>query len=275
MKQTSLPPLEAKRPELVFFYYHGKTWKLAQGHGSDYFSSGDTKKFKLPLHKRMGKCQVVIADGNTHDNYDCTDRKDLVLNLGKYYLNHPRVIALAITSERLGTQLGYFYPEVSKPRQGLDLRYQCPSVFSIGNLYGCIRPKSFNLDVSLVAPGNGKLLYTYTCGSGDTREEITEVTENQVIRVEVKKAKTDYCLMAFAFKGDKKRAAYLHVRFYDNKYIPLASPYAKGDKVCVSYESQAYRSGDRQYKGSGCKDLEGLTISWDSIGRVSVYDPRR
>jgi hypothetical protein len=287
----SMKPIEADIPELRFWYEKGGALKSVWGHAGDFFAAGDAKKFVVKLHKDAGKCQLTYDDGDSHFTKDCAGLSTMTLDLGKYYANHPDVIGISVATEKLGIQMGFFYPNLRAERDVLPVEYKCPGQSSNKTMSTCTRPASYQffLNAQIEDGSAGEMQFVRKCNKTSMQTDVIPVTGAGPITVSLQSMTPDYCVIQLNLRQNKqadgtytiKKQQNLFVRFYDEKYIPLPIPeltkQSDGNwKACApeSYEKYSVNGNDRGswtqskcYTVGGSKDTE-IDV-WDRSGRFS------
>lgn len=288
-KPLSMKPVDAKIPELTFYYWKDNSWRLVRGHGGEYFQPGDPKKFKVKVHKDSGKCLINYQDGDAHTVYNCKGQSEVEFDLGNYSITTPEVFGMSVATEDLGIQVGYFYPNVHPQRAVLGVDYKCPYQNTNGNISVCTRPASYKFVVMalLSNPGPGKLQFVRACSGQPTQTTVIDVSGPGAQQVELVNDYPGYCIMSLNYRnvlpdgsmGEVREQQIIHIRFYNPEYIPLSVPsvieWQSGYKVCSgeAYEKVSLNGSDRGGMGFGkCLESKSAQLSflaWDSIGRLA------
>lgn len=290
-KAVSMKPVDARIPELRFWYEKNGQMKDVYGSGGDYFNAGDAKQFKVKLHKNGGNCQLTYTDGDSNFTKDCRGMSTYTLDLGTYYVNHPSVVGISVAMEKLGIQQGYFYPQVNpSPFPELPVSYKCPQQESTDGISVCTRPATyqFNFTVSVKENFPGLLQYARKCVS-DATETVDVFTINGAgdVPLTFNSSLAQYCTISVALKQNPqpdgsyaiKKKNVIHLNFYNPQYIPLPIPVinkvANGWQVCGAeeYDATSLNLVDGGGIGSGkCKTVNASSmeaLAWDDIGRFS------
>ena len=282
----SMKPNDAKVPELVFFYLKAGKWIRANGQGADYFAVGEKKQFKVRVSPEGGECVLYYQDGDTSKTFNCTDQNEVVMDLGTYYKNHPTIVGFSVAMKKLGIQFANFYPVMGTKRAPLPISFKCPQQDTGGgNISTCSRPAtySFNMTVSVKAPGTGKLQYVKQCAGDPVLQSYTQDTNGPAdFTYTLSQGSANYCAVSFNFKSDDGTVAQqqlMNVRFYNEQYIPLGVPTvtktANGFQVCAAENYDAVTvNGEAQSSMSigDCKEFQVSNLdftAWDQIGRVT------
>lgn len=246
-----LTPLKANKPELRFWYLKNGQWKEALGTSADHFNIGDPKKFKVQVHPKMKKCEVSYQDGNIHDTVNCDDKRQLVIDMGKYTEISNSSISLSVLSENAGTQFGHFQPYTNTLYNPIPLSFKCPQISRSGGLYTCIRPGEFKfkVKVDMITDPNEvvELKFSYRCNDG-YRDNGTVNLDSSGHIFEFDHEYSEFCTLGFGLiDGSDKYASFLYIRYYDKEYTPNPDPYKKGSKWCIDKGSSLYAM-DNKYK---------------------------
>lgn len=279
-----LPPVDAAIPEMPFSYMSNGSWREAFGQGSAKFSVGDTKKFKISLFSKGGACILRVLNGDTDRALSCTGKKELELDLGTYQAGEPEIISFVTTYEKLGTQVGYFYPSLAKERPVLDVSFKCPYQSQNGGFSVCTRPATYRFlyHLSFKEAVLGKFIHRRQCAGQPLEETVFDASGPFEKEFEITSAVPTYCVIGIGEKNTGK-AHVIHVRFYDPKYIPLLPPLIKGSlgahKVCAAdtYDALSVNNTyEYELKLGGCAPPTFasplLVFAWDRFGRFSFLE---
>lgn len=279
-----MPPIEAGIPELPFSYLSNGIWRETYGHGSARFSEGDTKKFKIDLFSDEGDCILRVINGDVDTAINCSNKKEIELDLGKYKKSEPEVLSFVVTYQNLGSQVGYFYPSLAKERPTLDVSYICPYQAQNGGFSVCTRPATYRFlyRLNFNDPVSGKFIHRRQCVGQPLEETIFESSGPFEREFELNSPVPTYCVIGIGEKNTGKSHV-IHVRFYDPKYIPLLPPYVKktasASKVCANDKYDAL-SINKTYQTKLNKDectsavfySPLLIFAWDKFGRFSFLE---
>lgn len=221
---TPLPTissLQAEKPELQFQYLKAGAYLPVNGHGSDHFLPGDTKRFKVQVPAKSGKCQLRYIDGDEDSFSDCTGKTEVELDHGAYYKNHPGVVGISIITKKFGSQFGIFYPNIGTQREPLNVAFNCPWKETRSDTSVCTRPAGYKFYFTVKPPSAGKLYFSYQCRGEPLHEETLDVVEEKIFFLD--QAKPTYCVIGLGFKQlEIIQAQTIHVRFYDPAHTPEA-----------------------------------------------------
>lgn len=286
-KVASMTPLQARIPEMKFWYWKDGGYVPAYGHVADYFEAGAPKKFKIQLYN-SGKCEARIIDGDTDLTRNCNGLSQLEFDLGSYGISQPSVLGISVAQEKLGIQQAYLYPRLGPPINPLEVDFRCPYQASNQNLSVCSRPAGYNFHFTakVNTTGVGQLLYTYQCVGGSLYSEIRAITGVQAESFDLKVDGPAYCEVGLALRQNKLPVGWsniqsrnVYLRFYDPAYIPLGVPsYTVGNSHILACAGDDYNAWtlNGQEKGSmnagKCKKVNGPSLevaAWDGLGRFS------
>jgi hypothetical protein len=234
-----MPPVEAGIPELAFSYFWSNTWKEAYGHASARFVAGEKKKFKISLFSKGGECTIRTLNGDVDSAQSCTGKKEIEIDLGNYKNSEPEVLSFVVSYEKLGTQVGYFYPNLSKDRPVLNLAFVCPYQQQNGGFSVCTRPATYRFiyRLNFLDSISGKFIHRVQCVGGSLEEKIFDAQGPFDRDFELTSDKPTYCVIGIGEKNTGKSHV-IHVRFYDPRYIPLLPAVVKqtnaGLKICAT-----------------------------------------
>lgn len=281
---VSMSPDKAKVPELEFYYFKGGDWIRVHGHGGSKFQPGESRKFRIKLHKKMGDCQINYVDGDEHFTRDCKGHSSYELDLGQYYNSTPSITSFSVASEAVGIQVGHFYAAIGLQGMALPISIKCPEQSTHNNVSTCSRPATYKMKVMAINPDNeaGKIHFEYKCLNKDKVVKIDEdILGEEYKEYTINSDIPTYCVAGLALKINttKLYSHLVHIRFYDPKYIPLPAPTIKKDSkgylACAKGNYKLY-SVNGNDKGSGifsgkCERVEEKPVDiivWDEIGRV-------
>ena len=287
----SMHPIDAKIPEMRFWYWKDGEYKSAWGDKGDWFKTGDPKKFKLKLHKDAGKCQLTYQDGDSHFTKDCQGMSEFELDLGTYTSSQSPVVGFSVATENLGIQQGFFYPNLLTQFPAIPVAYKCPHSDTVGGISVCTRPATyaFNFVATITDNYPGLLQFTKKCDN-DFVPTVTPITVTGAgqLNFSVTSDTAQYCAINLAVKQNQqpdgsyaiKKEQTVHIRFYDPKYVPLPIPTMTQTKdgwhVCAPQEYKLYSVNESDGGGGifagACQDVKGNTVEfmvWDDIGRFS------
>jgi hypothetical protein len=280
--QLSMKPIDAGILEMPFHYLKDGKYVQAFGHEAASFSSGDKKVFRFKVHKRTGECQFNYNDGEDHFTKDCSQEKEIVLDLGEYNNQTPSAIRFSIASEKLGIQTGRFYPTIKRKLTSLPVRFKCPYQKTNKDVSICTRPASFDFRIKVIIEQDqkGELLYTYKCNNSAMVSEKLAIDGKGSVSLSMVSMKKDYCKIGMALKQDRDKFRHtINVKFYNPKYIPLPTPIIKkvssGYKICApeSYKAYTVNGLERgKWYHSKCKKIGAENVEvfvWDNLGRFS------
>ena len=277
----SMKPVDARIPELQFYYYKSGAWELARGQAADYFSPGDPKKFKVITHPKSGDCMINFVDGDVQKTFPCTNNSETIIDLGIYTVISPSVQAMSVVSENFGIQLGYFYPNLHSPKNMMGVEFTCPYSETNGNISVCTRPATYAFEFSFKIPTPGKLQVISQCTGGVPNIDTQTVTIPQEFKSKISSPEKNYCIVSINFvdNNNEQFQHIIHIRFYDPLYIPLSTPSVKlddqGYHICTGekYYKTLVNGEDYGVLGAGyCYVVNTPNVSiigWDTIGRVA------
>ena len=287
---SSMTPSAAKIPELKFSYWKNGAYVNAYGTSGDYFNVGEPKKFLVKLHSNGGNCQIVYDDGDSHFTKDCKNLSTIELDLGTYTATQPTVAGISVALQKLGTQQGFFYPNMLTPFTPLPVTYVCPHSDTHNGISVCIRPATykFNYIIQITDAPIGLMQVTQQCDS-DTNPTVTlvNIPGPEQISQSILSNSAQYCAVNLAVKQGLqpngtwaiKKEQTIHIKFYDPTYVPLPLPILSqvsgGWQVCGAEEFKAtsINGVDQGGLGSGnCTTANGTSVealAWDTVGRFS------
>lgn len=277
---VSMHPDLAKIPELEFYYQKNGNWVRVRGHGASYFQAGEAKRFLVKSNTHGGDCIINYQDGDTQNTYACDSSGETLLDLGKYYVNHPPVIGISVAMKDLGNQVGYLYANLGSQRTTLAVDFKCPYQDTNSNLSVCSRPANYPFVMTAHVPANGQIQFVYQCNGEALQSQVSTVTGPANYTFQMTESAANYCNIALNFKSDTMQAQQvINVRFYDNSYIPLSLPVVTkvsgGYQVCAGEDYEAYTLNNEDHGSLGkgrCETVQGAIldfVAWDSIGRVT------
>jgi hypothetical protein len=239
------------------------------------------------MHEDGGECIINYQDGDVHKTFDCTDKNEVDLDLGTYKKVSTEVVGISVAMRKLGIQVGFFYPSLRTKRDILPIEFVCPYQMTKDNLSVCTRPATykFKMLANFDYPGTGKGQFVYECVSGQKDDQRFDLAGAEEKEFEINSNKPDYCVISVgsvntdSTPGMVKKQHVIHVRFYNNEYIPLAVPTINelpdGFRVCAGEDySKVYynRESHGSMSAGECSIVKGTYIDfigWDSIGRLT------
>lgn len=285
----SKKPIDALVPELPFAYAEGGSFISVKGLGANYFSPGDRKILKVKVHEDAGRCVLSFVDGDNHLTQDCTGQTEVIVDLGKHRAGQGDVMGISVATQKLGTQLGWFYPSLRTVRTPLAVDFKCPQQTTSNGLSTCSRPATFDFVFSAQITDNfaGKIQYARACDGENVYVNVIEFKGATTLPFTLQSERARYCQVRLDVLQNQqadgtwaiKKSSTIHVRFYDPQYIPLPMPIIKanpkgGVQVCGAEDYEAISVDGVDYgslKAGRCKDFDQVSevIAWDSIGRVN------
>lgn len=210
-------PVDAGLPDLKFWYWKSGSYVQADGQGSNYFTPGEQKRFKV---ETTGKCSVRYIDGDNDQTKPC--EKEVYFDFGQYLQTSPEVASIVVISDS-GSHYGVFYPTLRQQREVLPLEFACPQQETTHNVSVCARPAGYKFQFTVKTDEAGKLLYTKQCSGSGLTEEIIELKEPTARSFSLESAGQNYCTVGFGFKKPSGHTSshVLHVRFYNPKYMSM------------------------------------------------------
>lgn len=283
-------PHDAGIHTLYFEYWKDGQFHPVNGHVSDIFDGGSTRKLRVLIPKDASGILIVTDDGNELLDYTVSGQKWININLANMpYNTKTSTIGLSMVTTNYGTMSGRLYLignlAITDP---LDVDYRCPYKKDNGAVGSCTRPNKFNFFITVKIKDNylGKMRIS-SKGVCENENEFYNLDNSDDIFIKIKNSKKGYCNIRIDTRQKRlngewkiKKFKEININYFDGEYIPLSVPEISGGpgdwNIVLNDNYESYFLNGKRYNVKfytntiKSKDDKIKLILWDKFGRM-VY----